>query len=899
MMSKFFTRTLAVCLSAGLCLTAQAQSFTIADIRLEGLQRVAASSVFGVLNISVGDEIDQAEISNIIRDVFATDYFENIEVLTEDNVLIIRVEERPTISVINIEGNKLIPTEALLSNMENAGLAVGQVYKPQILEGMQLALAEQYVAQGMYGASVELDVQDQERNRVALNININEGDPSKIIHINIVGNTIFDDEELLDLFELQTTHFTSFIRKDDRYAREKINGDLERLTSYYMDQGYINFDITSTQVSVSPDKSQVYITINIAEGEVYTVKDVAMAGDLVNSEDLLRLVIQVQEGQVFSQQLVTTTSEFMTQLLGNRGYFFAEVEGVPSINEQEKSVNITFFVNPGDRTYVNRITFQGNTNTADEVLRREMRQMEGAPASNAALEQSKVRLERLGYFANVDFETNTVPGTTDQIDVDFSVEEQLSGTIGGSIGYGQVQGLVLSANLQMANFLGTGKSVGINANTSDFSTNYSFNYFDPYYTIDGVSRGFSVGYSSSDFAELNLASYSTDQISATTTYGYQLNENQSLSFNLGIANTSIDEGFGPVQEIKSSPSLIDGVTHYIKVPGRTTSYYDPLTFTFYPISDPVLAPIGDLPPTAFNQIQGFLDRDGSDFNNLTLSVTWLESTLNLGLFPTAGGAQSLSFEFTVPGSDLNYYRIRYYKEQYFPLFGEWIIHARADLGYGDGYGSTEQLPFFQNFYAGGLGTVRGFERNTLGPRATFPQNYITSASAYVKDENGDIVLGIDGTPIVDQSAPLAYVLRNAVDENGNVLFDDTGLPLKDDFISRQNLYSGRPSPFGGNVQTTATIELLFPLPFIDDRSRVRSAVFLDAGNVFSSYCNQVQIENNNCSSFSFGDLRYSAGVSVSWQSGAFGIMSFSLAKPFNASNIDETEVFQFNLGQTF
>ena len=898
-MLKFLKRPLAVCLLTALPHFALAQGFTVSDIRLEGLQRVAASSVFGVLNISVGDQIEQADITNIIRDVFATDYFENIEVLTEDNVLIIRVEERPTISVINIEGNKLIPTEALLSNMENAGLAVGQVYKPQILEGMQLALAEQYVAQGMYGASVELDVQEQERNRVGLNININEGDPSKIIHINIVGNTIFDDEELLDLFELQTTHLTSFIKKDDRYAREKINGDLERLTSWYMDQGYINFDITSTQVSVSPDKSQVYITINISEGEVYTVSEVELAGDLVDSEDLLRLVIQVQEGQVFSQQLVTTTSEFMTQLLGNRGYFFAEVEGVPSIDESDKSVDITFFVNPGDRTYVNRITFQGNTNTADDVLRREMRQMEGAPASNAALEQSKIRLERLGYFANVEFETNTVPGTTDQIDVDFSVEEQLSGTIGGSIGYGQVQGLVLSANLQMANFLGTGKSIGINANTSDFSTNYSFNYFDPYYTIDGVSRGFSVGYSSSDFAELNLASYSTDQFTLSTTYGYQLGENQSLSFNFGFSNTRIDEGFGPVQEIKSSPDLIPGITNYIKVPGRTSSFYDPITGTIFPITEPVIAPISELPPTAFNQRLGFLDRDGDMFNNLTLAITWLESTLNLGLFPTAGGAQSLSFEFTVPGSDLSYYRLRYYSERYFPIFGEWIIHARADLGYGDGYGSTEQLPFFQNFYAGGLGTVRGFERNTLGPRATFPQNYVTDNATYVKDENGNIVLGLDGFPQIDFTSPAAYVLQNAVDADGNPLFDETGLPILEQQLGRRNLYSGRPSPFGGNIQATGTIELLFPLPFIDDRSRVRSALFVDAGNVFSSYCSQDQIDNNNCTGFSIGDLRYSAGVSVSWQSGAFGIMSFSLAKPFNTSNIDETEIFQFNLGQTF
>ena len=897
---KLPTRLIYLCLPLILSARSEAQTITVADIRLEGLQRVAASSVFGLLNINVGDQIDQGEISNIIRDVFASDYFENIEVLTEDNVLIIRVQERPTISVINLDGNKLIPTEALLSNMENAGLAVGQVYKPSTLEGMQLALEEQYVAQGMYGASVELDIDEQERNRVGLNININEGDPSKIIHINIVGNTIFDDEELLDLFELRTTHLTSFFRKDDRYAREKINGDLERLTSYYMDQGYINFDITSTQVSVSPDKSQVYITINISEGEVYTVNDVELAGDLVDSEDLLRLVIQIREGQVFSQQLVTTTAEFMTQLLGNRGYFFAEVEGVPSIDEENKSVDITFFVEPGARTYVNRISFAGNTNTADEVLRREMRQMEGAPASNAAMERSKVRMEQLGYFSTVEFETTPVPGTSDQIDVNFTVEEQLSGTIGGSLGYGQVQGLVLSANLQMANFLGTGKSIGLNANTSDFSTNYNFNYFDPYYTVDGVSRGFSLGYSSSDYAELGLASYSTDQLSLSTTYGYQLSENQRLSFNLGFTNTKIDEGFGPVQEIKASPQLEPGIEQYMKIPARTSSYFDPLTGIIYPISEPVLAPISELPPTAFNQNLGFLDRDGDKFNNLTLAITWLESTLNLGLFPTAGGAQSLAFSFTIPGSDLAYYRIQYYKEQYIPLFGEWIIHARADLGYGNGYGNTEQMPFFQNFYAGGLGSVRGFERNSLGPRATPAEVYNFDNSEFLKDEFGNIVIGVDGLPIPNPSSPLAYILQAAVDADGNPLVDSTGLPVLQEKIGQRNRFiTGRPQPIGGNIQAAATVEMLFPLPFIEDRSRVRSAVFFDMGNVFSSYCSNEQIELNNCRGFAIDDLRYSAGVSISWQSGAFGIMSFSLAKAFNTSNIDETEVFQFNLGQTF
>ncbi|MGA0806462.1 MAG: outer membrane protein assembly factor BamA, partial [Pseudohongiellaceae bacterium] len=615
----------ALALSAFATGAVDAQTYTVADIRLEGLQRVAASNVFGLLNISVGDQIDQQDIAGIVRDVFASEYFEDIEVLMEDGVLIIRVEERPTISEINLEGNKLIKSEQLLENMEGAGLAVGQVYMPSTLEGLQLALEEQYVAQGMYGASVELDVEEQERNRVALNINVTEGDASKIVHINIEGNAVFDDEELLELFELKESHFTSFFRKDDRYAREKINGDIERLTSYYMDQGYINFEVLSTQVSVTPDKEQVYITININEGEVYTVNEVELAGDLVDSEDLLRLLVQVQPGQVFSQQLVTSTSEFMKQLLGNIGYFFAEIEGVPEINEEDKTVNLTFFVEPGKRTYVNRISFRGNTNTADEVLRREMRQMEGAPASNAALEQSKVRMQRLGYFSEVEFETTPVAGTEDQIDVEYEVEEQLSGSIGGSIGYGQIQGFVISANLQQTNFLGTGKSIGVNVNTSAFSTNYNLSYFDPYYTIDGVSRGFSVNYTKSDFAELGLASFSTDQFGVNTTYGYQLNENQSLSFVLGFNNTQIDEGFAPVQEIKASPTLIPGVDYYIVKPGRPQSFFDPDTGEIFPIQEAEIAPITNLPPNSFNTARGFLDRDGDKFNNFTLNISWLES----------------------------------------------------------------------------------------------------------------------------------------------------------------------------------------------------------------------------------------------------------------------------------
>jgi len=875
------------------------QNFTVSDIRLEGLQRISATNVFALLNVNVGDQLSPQDFANIIRDIAASENFGDVELLREDNVLIIRLEERPTISDIQIDGNSLIPTEALMENMGNAGLAIGQVFQPSVLDGMRLALQEQYVGQGRYGSSVEAEVIEQERNRIAIDIQINEGEPSKIVHINVVGNNVFTEEEIVDLFELRTSNLLSWLRKDDQYAREKINGDLERLTSYYMDQGYINFEISSTQVSVTPARDEVYVTINVSEGDVYTIKDVDLAGDLVDAEQLLRLMIQLRPEQVFSQQLVTTTAEFMTQLLGNRGYFFSEVEGVPSINEEDKTVDVTFFVIPGSRTYVNRITFYGNTNTADDVLRREMRQMEGAPASNLSLEQSKVRLEQLGYFGEVEYETSEVAGTSDQIDVDFNVDEQLSGTIGGSVGFGQVQGLVLSANLQQQNFLGTGKSLGIGVNTSVFSTSYQFNYFDPYYTIDGVSRGFGLSYTQSDYAELNLAAFSTNQVNANVSYSYPLGETQRLGFNLGITKTDIDKGYGPVQEIKSSPDLIPGINNYIAVPPRYRSFFDPVTGEIFPISDSVIAPISALPPTAFNQKKGFLDRDGSQFLNYNLSITWSESTLNRGQFPTAGMTQSLALELAVPGSEVTFYRLSYFREQFHPVFGEWIIHSRVDMGYGDGYGSTEQLPFFQNFTAGGLGSIRGFERNTLGPKATFPERYLTTNTQFVKGADGNIALDIFGDPVLDASSDLAYILQQAVDDEGARLFDDTGLPIFEPVIDSQQLYIGEPQPFGGNIKAIGTLELLFPLPFIEDRSRVRSAIFVDAGNVFSSYCSVEQERLNNCSGFELDGFKYSAGISVSWVSGALGIMSFSLSQPFNTTDVDETEMFQFTMGNTF
>ena len=540
-------------------LMAQTEPFVVADIRVEGLQRIAPGSVFAALPVSVGDVVDELAIRSISRNLFYTGNFDDISVGRDGNVLVLTVAERPSISEITIEGNKAIETEALLDGLKGAGLAVGQVFQRSTLQGMQGELRRQYVIQGRYDSSIDTEVIPEPRNRVSISIEIDEGTVSKIKHINIVGNEVYNDEELLELFELQVGGMFSFFSSADKYSKEKLESDLETLTSYYQDRGYLQFEIESTQVAVSPTKDSVFITANVAEGDRFTITDVDLSGDLVLSEEDLSRFLLVGPGQVFSQQLVTSTEEYLTRRLGNEGYNFAKVTGIPEVGDGEAEVAIKFFIDPGRRTYVRRINFKGNTRTADEVLRREMRQMEAAPASAAAIEQSRIRLQRLGFFSSAEVETVELPGYDDLVDIDFSVEEQSFGSVGGSLGYSQFAGLIVGLNLQQNNFLGTGRQVGLNLNTSQWQSVASINYNNPYFTEDGVSRGFSVFYRKSDLSEINVASYTTNTVGATMSFGYPISETQRLGFNLGITNTDITSGRYAVQEIRTSPRLITGV----------------------------------------------------------------------------------------------------------------------------------------------------------------------------------------------------------------------------------------------------------------------------------------------------------------------------------------------------
>ena len=635
---------------------------TIDDIRIEGLQRVSAGAIFAVLPIDIGDPVDSRQIADASRAIFATGNFQNIDIGIDAGVLIINLHERPSISEINIDGNKAIETEALLEGLENQGMAEGRVFQRATLEGMRRELARQYGAQGRYDAEITTDIIAKPRNRVAVDIFIDEGSVAKIKQINIIGNEVYDDKHLLDLMELKDRGFFNGFKGRKKYAREKLSGDLETINDYYLNRGYIQFAMRSTQVSVGPTKDSVYITINVDEGEQFKVNKVQLAGDVKDQADTLERVFLMSEGKTFSQSLVTRTEELMKRIMGNEGYAFAEVSSIPAVNAEDKTVDLTFFVDPGKRTYVRSIEFEGNYKTADEVLRREMRQMEGGLASTNLIELSRVRLERLGFFKQAKVETSEVPGADDLIDVRYEVEEQSSGSVSASVGFSQDVGLIFGADFQQNNFLGTGKQVGIQANRSRFRTTYGLNYVNPYYTEDGVSRGFSLFFSETDFEEINISNYSTNRYGGSVIFGYPINETQSLRFSFGYTNTELEVG-----------------------------------------------------PNAVDEVKAFEIENGDNFGAFLLNGSWRESTLNRAILADRGHANNFSIELTVPGSEIEYFRATY-DAQYFVPVGPLTFRFRNEFGYGDGLGDTEKLPFFEHFLAGGFGSVRGFESNTLGPR---------------------------------------------------------------------------------------------------------------------------------------------------------------------------------------
>jgi outer membrane protein insertion porin family len=782
--------------------------FLITDIRIVGLQRVSIGSIFTAIPVSVGDKMNEGKVSEITRALFSTAQFNDIQIGKDGNALIISVAERPSISSIELDGNKALKSEDLLQGLEGAGISEGQVYKRSTLNGMKSELIRQYASQGRYGAGVEIETIDKPRNTIELKIIIDEGKSAKIKKVNIIGNELFSDDDLMRGFELKEGKWYSFLSNKDKYSKEKLKGDIENLESFYLDRGYLKFSIESSQVSVSKDKQDVFITLSISEGEQYKIDEVNIIGDVPLDEAIYNPILDNLKDQIYSQAQITSIEEYLVNFLGNEGYTFAEVTGNPDMSEEANKVSLIFLVQPGNRTYARKILFSGNYLTNDEVLRREMRQFEGAWASDNLIEGSKMRLERLGFFKEVNVETIPVPGTEDQVDIEFTVEEESTSSIGGSIGYSDF-GMNLGLNLSDNNFLGTGNRFNLAINKSVYQEAYNISFFDPYFTMDGVSRGYSVYYRVTDYGEYNVANYLTNSMGGGVQFGYPISDTTRIGLNLNFDNTDIDPGSLPSREIAD-----------------------------------------------------FLASEGTVFDVFKAQAVWSRMTLNRGMFPTYGSSTDVMLQVTVPGSDLTYFKTDIKQKFYRPLgFANLVFGFDGELGYIGTYGDTKKTPFFENFYSGGPRSIRGFESNTLGPRVTPAPCYEFNA----KTGECPLIIDTDFDGIPDSIAQNPYGYQQVRD------------------------------PIGGNLLVEGSLQLIFKLPMVEDQRSMRSAFFVDFGNVFSTDCQSYQL---NCYEPSIDELKYSIGVGVTWITG-FGPMSFSFSQPFNDGIYDRTEEFQFTIGTVF
>ena len=649
-------------LVASLCPAIAADSLVVKDIRLEGLQRISPGTVFNYLPLKVGDTVDSGRTAEAIRALFRTGFFKDVRIEQEGETLVVSLVERPSIASIDFDGNTSIETESLADQLEEVGFAIGRVFNRSVFERVEQELRRAYFSEGKYGVKIESTVTPLERNRVAVRFDIAEGKVATIKQINIVGNEFFDDDDLLDEFNLTTSRPWSFFTKSDQYAKQKLAGDLESLRSYYLDRGFINFSIDSTQVSITPDKKDVYITVNVTEGDEYVVSSVKLAGELIADEQQLIDLVETREGDVFSRKLITETTTNISERIGNDGYAFANVNAVPEIDETRKEVSLTFFIDPGKRVYVRRINFQGNTKTKDEVLRREMRQLEGAWISTGAVERSKERLERLGYFEEVNVETPAVPGATDQVDVSFSVVEAPSGNLVLGAGFSQGQGIILSTQVTQENFGGSGNRLSVRFNNSSVNRNIGFSWFNPYWTDDGISRGFDAYFRTTDAANANLADYDLDELGGGVEFGVPISEFNTVDFGLIAERTKFKVG-----------------------------------------------------ADASDEIRAFRTQNGENFNTITVTAGWANDTRDSRLLPTQGGLSKIGAESSLPFGDLTFYKLNLRHQRFFPLPRQFIFAFDGELGYGDGYGDTDELPLIDNYYAGGPKSVRGFEANTLGP----------------------------------------------------------------------------------------------------------------------------------------------------------------------------------------
>ncbi|TOI32646.1 outer membrane protein assembly factor BamA [Vibrio parahaemolyticus] len=784
-----------------------AENFVVQDIEIDGLQRVALGAALLKMPVRVGDTIDQGDVAEIIRALYASGNFEDVKVLRDGGVLMVQVKERPTIASISFSGNKAIKDEQLQENLNASGVREGEALDRTTLSNIEKGLEDFYYSVGKYNATVKAVVTPLPRNRSDLKFVFTEGVSAKIQQINFIGNEVFSDEELLSRFNLNVdVPWWNFLA-DEKYQKQVLAGDIEALKSFYLDRGYLKFNVDSTQVAISPDKKGVYITLGLEEGEVYTVKDVKFRGDLIGEEATFERLVPFEDNETYNGSLVTSMEEGIKRVLGESGYAYPQVNTIPEFDDENKQVSLVVNVDPGNRIYVRDIRFTGNNSTKDEVLRREMRQMEGSWLNSKSIETGKTRLNRLGYFENVEVQTVRVPGSDDQVDLVYSVKEANSGSVNFGVGYGTESGVSFQVGLQQDNFLGSGNRVGINAMMNDYQKNVSLDYRDPYWNLDGVSLGGKIFYDEFEASEAGIVDYTNQSYGASLTWGFPFDELNRFEFGVGYTHNKIGN-----------------LSPYLQVEQFLQAQADNIDSS------------------------GALNTNDFDFN-----ISWTRNNLNRGYFPTAGNHQRAFYKMTIPGSDVQYFKMQYDVRQYVPLTKkhEFTLLFRGRLGYGNGYGQTDGndnlFPFYENYYAGGFTTLRGFGSNSVGPKAVY------------RDYSGS---------------------NNGADT------------ATDDSV-------------GGNAVALASIELIVPTPFASDevRNQIRTSIFFDMASIWDTEFDYRDsgAEYGDRYYYDYSDptnYRSSYGAALQWMS-PMGPLVFSLAKPIKKFDGDDEEFFTFTIGRTF
>lgn len=757
---KFRVYALFFCLYSMGC--AADDAFVVRDIRVEGIQRTEAGTIFSYLPVKVGDVLDSKKASAAIKALYATGFFSDVKLKSEGELLIVQVQERPAIAQISINGAKEFDKDKLKEGLKQAGLSESRIFSRSLLEKAEQELKRQYISRGKYAVKITTTTTPLERNRIGINFDIKEGKTARIKQINIVGNQVFSEGELIGLFSLKTPGFLTWFTKDDQYSKQKLSADLETLRSYYLDRGYLEFNIESTQVSITPDMKDIYITINVTEGPQYTVSDIKLAGELLVPEEELRKLIKLESGGVFAREKLTESIKLISDRLGDDGYAFANVNASPELDKETHKTAFTFFIDPGRRIYVRRINISGNDRTRDEVIRREFRQMEGGWHSTEQINRSRQRVDRLDFFTSVNVETPPVADVPDQVDINVNVVEKPTGAIMFGAGYSDREGIILNGSIAQNNILGTGNFLSLQVNTGSVNKIISASFSNPYYTINGVSLGLEAFRRDINTRSLSsVGVFNTDTTGGNIRFGIPVAENDMISLGLGFERTKID--------------------------------------------------LRDDSPQRYKD---FVSQFGKSSNNIPITLSWARDGRDSAIWTTSGLMQRLFGEFGAPFGDLNYYKISYEQRWFYPVSKLFTLMLNGEVGIGDGY-SGKPLPFFKNFFAGGFNSVRGYNINTLGPR-----------------DNNNLALG-------------------------------------------------------GSKRIVGNIEVLFPVPFMQDDKSVRLSAFADGGTIVNSF-----------SGLGFDDFRYSAGLAATWIS-PMGPLKFSVAQPINNKPGDKLQRFQFQFGQIF